>query len=132
MSADGGSDPSSLLPLENRFGRVGEEQFDPRRIRLHPARTGRQSGGAVAPWGLPAASNTWSWCAASKMAWPGAPVGHQAKCPRDRRLYLVSQNILSDGVTGLIDRNQRVLRAANGMFFPIYFRALGVTSLGFR
>src|SRR5689334_22966904 len=47
--------------------------------------TGRQSGAAPVPVGLPAASNTDSWWAANRSL-PSAAEGHQGKWPRESRL----------------------------------------------
>jgi len=48
--------------------------------------TGRQSGAAPVPVGLPAASNTDSWCAANGWAASPAADGHHGKRPWESRL----------------------------------------------
>jgi len=82
--------------------------------------------------GLPAERRTCNWWAASVLAATVLLVGHQRNRPLESRLYFVSQNVLSDGITGLIagDRYFRLVINEVLLFYP--FRALGVTNLGFR
>jgi hypothetical protein len=54
--------------------------------------------------GLPAERRTCNWYAASVLADAVLLAGHQEKRLRESRLYFASQDILSDGVTGLVER----------------------------
>lgn len=66
----------------------GKSRSGPGQVR---GPTGRQSATAPVRIGFPAASNTDSWCAASRCAFPSAAEGHQGKRPCESRLILASQ-----------------------------------------